>query len=283
MNKQYLALAVALTLTLTACGGERETENAPPTAATTAAAAPVETAKATAAATAAPSPSAAPSPRATPIPEPTESLRASPAGPTPAAEPDPTADPTPPPVTAPPTPEPVEVTAEPVEEPVIPSDEEVLAAYRTATEAYSWFAGYDDSGLALDREDVEYRPDLTYYRVTRPGLGSLNELRGYLKNLFSDEVVDALMGPGMDRFVEGDDGGLYARAATRERDPSVGGVVLSVRWEEGSATSCVVQATAEILSWAEDGSVQTAQEREYEFPYQKVGERWMFTQFTSIF
>lgn len=162
-----------------------------------------------------------------------------------------------------------------------PSDEEVLRVYREATEAYSWFAGYDDTGLALSLEETQIRADRTYYKVTAAGRSSLDDLRAYLKAMFSDEVVDGLLAPGQDRFLDTEDG-LYALSAGRAADPAKGGITTAVLWpEEESPRSCTVQTTVELLD-PNNGYAVTGQQV-YSFPYAQVGDKWVFTQFESIF
>ncbi|MEA4956049.1 MAG: hypothetical protein VB096_11170 [Pseudoflavonifractor sp.] len=162
-----------------------------------------------------------------------------------------------------------------------PSDEEILRVYRKATEAYSWFAGYGDSGLALDSEDTQVRAYLTYFRVTAPELNSVNDLRAYLKTMFSDEVVDGLLAPEQDHFLD-IEGGLYALPAGRGADPAKGGITTAVLWPEGeSPKSCTVQTTVELLD-PNNGYVVTG-EQVYNFPYAQVGDKWVFTQFEAIF
>lgn len=185
----------------------------------------------------------------------------------------------------------VEPTVEPPVEPMTtpsaaqaadgPSDEEILRVYRKATEAFSWFAGYGDSGLALDLEDTQVRAYLTYFRVTAPELNSVNDLRAYLKTMFSDEVVDGLLKPGQDHFLD-IGSGLYALSAGRGADPTKGGITTAVLWpEEENPKSCTVQTTVEVLD-PNNGYAVTGQQV-YSFPYAQVGDKWVFTQFESIF
>ncbi len=243
-----------------------------------------------------PQPTTAPTVEVTATPVPAATVPAVPVPTTP--EPVPTAAETPPSTPAPkpkptptsaPTPDQTpEIIATPEPLPAEPeriSDEEVLAAYREAEEAYSWFAGYSDAGLMLDMEDTEARPDLTFYRVRRPGLGTMDELRGYLKSLFSDEIVDPLLAesPGVPHFVETEKG-LYALPAGRGSDITKGAVTLEVQWpQEGEQSLCTVRARVEQLVPNEEGTLLPVGETVYEFPYQKVGDKWIFTHFESIF
>ncbi len=168
-----------------------------------------------------------------------------------------------------------------------PTDQEVLSAYEAAREVVGWmvesynFEGYDDSGLALDSTDQQtltltlgngVEETLVFDRITRPGLDSLESLRGYLKELFSDEIVDDLMSFQVPVFVEGEEGGLYALPSQVE-DWQSPGVTLAVLWpQEEAPVSCRVQTAAEGLEMVRESV------------YQKVGDKWIFTQFqTPIF
>lgn len=212
-------------------------------------------------------------------PEPTESLCGLPLAPTPTPEMS-----EPPAVTE--TPASVESQA-----PARPTDEEVLAAYNQAAEVFSWYAGYSDDGLALDNTDMISLPllenggEIVMYRVTRPGLNSMDELRAYLKTIFSDEVVDNLMKDfplGAAGFADGPEGGLYCSGAGRGSDISKGRVTTEVVWPlEEEPIQCTLRASVELLDWNDLQTVTGTQV--YEFPYQKVGDKWVFTSFESIF
>lgn len=166
-----------------------------------------------------------------------------------------------------------------------PTDEQVLETYHTAREAYGWFAGYNDSGLMLDMDDSITLPaavgggEWTFFRVTRPGLESIETLRAYLKCLFSDEIVDELLKPANNLFVDGPQGGLYAMGAGRGANVNTGAVTEMVLWPEEGDGLCTVQVTIELL-W-EDPDFPTGV-RSYSFPYQKVGDKWVFTHFEAI-
>lgn len=212
-------------------------------------------------------------------PEPTESLCGLPVAPTPTPE-----------MSEPPA---VMETPAPLEsqKPARPTDEEVLAAYNRAAEVFSWYAGYSDEGLALDGTDMISLPllenggEIVMFRVTRPGLNNMDELRAYLKTIFSDEVVDGLMKDfplGAAGFADGPEGGLYCSGAGRGSDISRGGVTVEVVWPlEEEPVQCTVRASVELLDLNDLQTVTGTQV--YEFPYQKVGEKWVFTSFESIF
>lgn len=286
LMKKIICLAAALTLALTACGGPSAQESEAPTPTVTALTSAVPTPTSS---TAVPTAAVSVMP-ATPAPTAAEVT----------APPTPKAAPTP--ITPPPTPVSVPTpaaapTPEPSPEPVPPerlSDEAVLAAYEQATEAYGWFTGYFEwTDTFLDKEDVEIRPnpdtpDLEYCRVIRPGSDSLDTLRGYLKGIFSDEIVDALLTEDTEvpHFIETEKG-LYILCAGVGDGLSEKGAVKSVTvsWPEGELpVGCVVRVTQEKLEWSEDtGASTVVGEWVYEFPYQKVGDKWVFTEFESIF
>lgn len=166
-----------------------------------------------------------------------------------------------------------------------PTDEQVLEAYHKARESYGWFAGYDDGGLMLDTTDSISVPvageeaEWTFFRVTRPELESIETLRAYLKDLFSDEIVDELLKPANNLFVDGPQGGLYAMGAGRGANVNTGAVTEMVLWPEEGDGLCTVQVTIELL-WEDPDFPMGV--RSYSFPYQKVGDKWVFTHFEAI-
>ena len=273
MKKRSIWLAAALLIGLAACGRTAvevtptpqptieptiEVTAAPlPTAAAPVPSVPVTPAPTPAAVPETPEPISTPSPEPTPIPTPT---------PTPA----PTPEPTPEVIT---TPEPL-----PTEPPARPSDEEVLSAYRAAEEAYGWF---DLCTLGGSPEGQVEREGIIYTRVSDERFPNMDSFRGYLKTLFSDEVVDSLLPVGGQQYVE-IDGVLYVSEGARGADITKGALILSVVWpQEAEPMSCTVRAEVELLDGETLSTVVGSQV--YEFPYQRVGDKWVFTQFESIF
>lgn len=303
MKKKTIIFAAALCVALSACGGQNVQESAPATAAPTA----VQTVKPTAAPTPVvvtmeplaihteepaptpvltPAPSAqvsvspsveptspaieTPAPEVTPPPtesatqppEPTESLCGLPLAPTPTPEMS-----EPPAVTE--IPAPVES-----QKPARPTDEEVLSAYRAAEEAYRWF---DLTTLPVVSDNGVIGPG--YYPVADERFPTMDALRGYLKSLFSDEVVDRLIPIDGEHYVE-IDGVLSAIQMDRGTNENSGMVTQTVVWpEEGGDTLCAVHVEVELL-WEDENYPEGV--RKYEFPYQKVGDKWVFTHFESI-
>ena len=277
MKKRSIWLAAALLTGLTACS-RTEVEVTPtpqptiePTIEVTAVPVPTATAPVPSApAPPAPPPAAVsetPGPSLAPGPKPTEAS-------TPVPFPEPTLEPTPEP-----TPEPT-ATHEPPpsESPNRLSDEEVLSAYRAAEEAYGWF---DLCTLGGSPEGQVEQDGVIYTRVSDERFPNMDSFRGYLKTLFSDEVVDSLLPVGGQQYVE-IDGALYVREGARGSDITKGALILSVVWpQETEPMSCIVRAEVELLDGETLSTVVGSQV--YEFPYQRVGDKWVFTQFESIF
>lgn len=207
-------------------------------------------------------------------PEPTESLCSLPLAPTPtrSGSVPPAATESPAPGNSP------EPTAAPSQspEPTRPTDEEVLSAYRAAEEAYRWF---DLTTLPLDYSVPPRGENMSYQPVSDERFPTMDALRGYLKGLFSDEVVDRLLPIDGEHYVE-IDGVLCAIEGARGTNENSGTVTQTVVWpEEGGDALCTVHVEVELL-WEDENYPEGM--RTYDFPYQKVGDKWVFTAFESI-
>lgn len=280
------AFALAFCLILTGCSlNGREEVSATPSAPPVRTPAPADTPAP--AETHAVTPGPEPEPAPTPEPGGPVAVRPAPM-PTPEAEPspEPTFVPVPKPVPTPvpPAPTPVpgpeatpapEVTSAPEAAPgpepegALPTDEQVLEAYRKAREAYAWF--YRETLPCLD-EPLE-RDGTVYYPVDYPGLSVLADLQGYLKTLFSDEIVDALLPAGGEQYVEVD-GRLYVRPGIQAPDPTRGAAEARVLRGDGTLA---VEVTVQLLDPERDYA--PAGSETHVFPYARVGDKWLFTEF----
>lgn len=204
--------------------------------------------------TASPTPTAAP----TAAPKPTATPKQTEEAVTPTPDPIPTATPTP--------------TATPVSG---PTDEEVLAAYRAAQEAYSWF---HLAPMPFDPADSREVNGVVYYRVDYPGIDSLSALRGYLKGLFSDAIVESLLPYDGVQYLD-IDGVLCVQDGGRGDDIYRGAEYTQVMRGD-NPNHLVVRATIEVVDPEQNGAVTGSVT--YEFPYEKVGERWIFTDFSQV-
>ena len=204
----------------------------------------------------------------------------------PAASPEGTASP-PPAVTAAPTPTPTPTptppapsapaeTEQPSPAPAGPSDEAVLEAYSRAEEAWNWFTVAPPE---LDRGAVLERDGRSYCRVDDPRFSTLSELRGYLKGLFSDRLVEELLPIDGVQFLE-EDGALYAVDGGRGADITRGAQTVQVLRDEGEPDRVAVRVTVEVLD--PEAGYAPAGEETHDFTYERVGERWLFTAFSAV-
>lgn len=189
-------------------------------------------------------------------------------------EPTPLAESTPPAQESP-EPEP-SASPEPSAEPYDgPDDEEVLTAYRAAVEAFYWF---QVETLPLDHTISHDVDGQVYYRVDYPGIDSTASLRGYLKSLFSDDLVEQLLPYDGTQYID-IDGKLYGQDGSRGTDITRGGETVQVLRDD-DPDRCTVRVTVEVLDPEQDGAVVDTVT--YDFPYEKVGEKWIFTDFSLV-
>ena len=156
-----------------------------------------------------------------------------------------------------------------------PTDEEILAAYQMAEEAYGWFVLAPPE---LDRTEQRTVGELTYCRVDDPRFSNLAELRGYLKTLFSDTLVDQLLPIDGTQYVELD-GVLYTIDGGRGADMTKGEETVQVLRDEAPARY-TVRVTVEVVDPEQDNAVVNT--LTFDFPYEKVGEKWIFTDFSLV-
>lgn len=208
-----------------------------------------------------------PAPTPEPEPEPTPAPPEQPGQPTaqPPAEPSHSLAPQPEP--EPPEPEPT-----PDALPDGPDDAAVLAAYDRAEEAFGWFYL---ATLPEDPEDLQEVDGRIYYRVDSPQASSVADLRGRLRELFSDEIVDTLLPAGGEQYIDLD-GVLYVQPGGRGSNLLLGEETRQVLRE--SESRCLVQITVEQVDPEQDFAVTG--EEIHTFPYEKVGDKWIFTSFS---
>ena len=153
-------------------------------------------------------------------------------------------------------------------------EEEVLAAYERAQRVYGWFdlAPLPTVGEALT---VNGR---AYYRVDMEGMEELEDLRTYLRGVFSQELADRLLDGGSARIQYRDvNGVLYAAGDSRDRDAGKGQVQVEVeRLEDGLY---FINVTVDLLG--EDRETVVGLES-WSFPYAFVNDRWVFTEFQLV-
>lgn len=153
------------------------------------------------------------------------------------------------------------------------TEEEILSAYYRAEEAWGWFCRepLPDSGETVRLEEGTYR------RVDYPGIETADDLRAYLRSLFSPELTDRLLAAGdacpLYRDIEG---ALYVSFTGQARDSGRGGAQVSV--VQTDARTYSLEVSVELL----DGRGGVTGLECWSFPYAYVDGRWVFTDFQLV-
>lgn len=168
-------------------------------------------------------------------------------------------------------------TQDPAPTPDGPTDEEVLEAYSRAEEAWNWFT---IAPPALDHTDTLEQDGRSYCRVNDPRFSTLVDLRGYLKGLFSDSLVEELLPIDGVQFIEAD-GALYAVDGGRGADLTKGAETVQILRAEDGAGRITVRVTVEILDPEAEDHAVTGEET-FDFTYEQVGGKWIFTTFSAV-
>lgn len=168
----------------------------------------------------------------------------------------------------------VREAAEPEERPI--SEEEILNAYDRAVTAWEWF---DLRPLSCG-EDGRMVDGRVYYPVEDVRFGDLDDLRAYLRSLFSEGVTERLLAAQEGEITYRDlDGSLYAAGTSRSRDPRKSNIQTAVVQE--TDTVYQIEVTLDLLG--EDFSTVTGLEC-WAFPYERQGDgRWVFTDFCLVY
>lgn len=155
------------------------------------------------------------------------------------------------------------------------TEEEVLAAYDRAVAAYEWFdlTTLPCGGAELREDGVEYR------RVEYAGFDTLDDLRTYLRGLFSQSVIDRLLQEG-ERSPRYRDinGQLCVRPGGREAEPGRSAASAAVeRQKDGSYR---VNVLVDLL---DEERLTVSGVQCYSFPYCRENGRWVFTEFQLVY
>jgi len=153
----------------------------------------------------------------------------------------------------------------------VPTDEEVKLAYQQATEAYSWF---DLTTMNFDaNSEIEYNGNI-YMKVNQEGIQSLSDLEAYLRNLFSEDIVDSLLETNCYIDI---DGVLYAMPADRGTNIFAGEEHHKIIRE--SDKKIIYEVTVDIL---DDNLEKAVDEEVYSFSYEFIEDKWVFTNFSLV-
>jgi len=152
--------------------------------------------------------------------------------------------------------------------------EQIAADYIKAAEAYSWF---DVESLPATNETGTHNG--TVYNKVRDDAGfkSVSELETYLKTLFSDDIVSAQL-YGSDPAPYADiDGELYVLEGGR--GTSIWKIDEELSFLKVNDSKYVVTVTSLVNGNVDSGKMIGAVN--YDFNYEYIDERWVFTSFGS--
>lgn len=135
----------------------------------------------------------------------------------------------------------------------------------SAMEIYSWFT------ISPLDVDVELPGGEGFYRVADETLCRYDTLMGMLQEHFSPEIIDGILAYKVYTFI---DGIAYGDGQGRGIDPNIS----DVEYEEISSDEqkTVYRATVHYLGEGENGIVPDV----FEFVRERIGDKWVFTQFT---
>lgn len=155
------------------------------------------------------------------------------------------------------------------------TEEEILSAYDRAVTAYEWF---DLTPLPCGGEEI-LENGVPYRRVEYPGFGTLDDLRIYLRGLFSEDVTARLLAEDDPRPLYTDIGGqLCVRPGGREAESGKSSAAAAVeRRDDGSYR---VNVTVDLL---DEEQLTVSGVECYSFPYRCENGRWVFTDFQLVY
>ena len=140
--------------------------------------------------------------------------------------------------------------------------------FTRALEAWGWFQG---APLTVDAGAKTAADGREWYPVTDSRFSTVLDLRMYLKGIFSDEIAEELLSLDLYRDVDG----VLCCAQSARTAPDLADAAVQVEQESDTRLVCRLEGT---LTWS-DGS-RPAQAVSVSFPYEKVGDKWLFTEFS---
>ena len=155
------------------------------------------------------------------------------------------------------------------------TEDEVLAAYQRAVRTWAWFE-LEPMNHTGERRTVD---GVSYWRVDPAEMVDMSALRSHLYRYFTEELAEELLATGGEhplyREVEQQ---LYVTSGGREKDPLKGRQQVEVLCQ--SDTCYLVSVTVDLL----DVDQATVVGLEcWTFPYELVGDRWVFTDFRLVY
>lgn len=155
------------------------------------------------------------------------------------------------------------------------SDDDILADYHKAVEAYSWF---HMNTMDTDYEESVFLDDYDYSKVDHDTIHTYSDLENYLKTIFSDDLVNRLLTENEVELYRDIDGALYTIPAGRGSDIFKGDETYDIS-REGD-TKFIVKVTVEVYD--DPDSEEVVDYEVFEFPYELVNGKWVFTDFDLV-
>lgn len=166
----------------------------------------------------------------------------------------------------------------------LPAGTQVLGDYYDATELWYWFEGrapldYDGARTGIiTNEFASY--EMPYLRFDEPGIRTMADLRARLATRFTSELIAERLSEST--LFREFDGVLYAAAAGRGTDATVGTVDYTVTWNVGADGGRIL-ADIHRLDWDAAGElVSTGEIDQVEFPFALGGNGAIFSAFPTI-
>lgn len=164
---------------------------------------------------------------------------------------------------------------------ITPSQTQVRMAFEKAMEVYGWF---ELCSLECDSVDKATLNGTTYYRVISDEVPTFDALRMLVYDLFDTKTGDRLLDEDSKTppYINVD-GALFTRDFARGSDVTKGEYELTV--EQESKTSFLCKVRVETLEF-NDGYKEYRRVSGYEdytYHYKRVGNRWVFTDFSLFY
>ena len=152
------------------------------------------------------------------------------------------------------------------------TEEDVLAAYREAAEVYDWF---DLCPMPVSGETVTFG-DYSYQPSAQADITTYAQLKARLTSLFSDEIVEKLLG-GTPPLYRDINGRLYVLEAARGSDINL--LDKTVAAAQGDADHWTVTLTFYADSYDIDPSAAVIGWSKETLNYENTAAGWRFTSF----
>lgn len=162
----------------------------------------------------------------------------------------------------------------------MPDEETVRNAFEKALEVYGWF---DVCALDNDSADTVEHGGQTYNRVVSDAVPSYDALRTLVFDLFDTATGERLLQEDSETPPYIDAGGaLYTLDFARGVDMTRGDYELSVEPQDSGDILCRV--TVDTIEFGEGDDYRRVTGSDVRFyHYQRVGTRWVFTDFTLFY